>query len=154
MYAPQEEAVAAWQVPAPSQVRGGVAFPALQVPPAQVVPAGQSAQAPAPLHIPVMPQLVASLPAHSLSGSVPITIGAQVPSATLVLACEQAMQLPAHAWSQQRPSTQFPLTQSVATEQADPICWGGVQWPPMQLLPSAHSVLAEQLVLHEVAPHR
>jgi len=127
MYAPQVLAVAVWQVPAPSQVRGGVALPALHIPPAQVVPAGQSAQAPAPLHMPVIPQVLTSLAAHSLSGSVPITMAPQVPSARLVLACEQAMQVPAQAMSQQTPSTQFPLTQSVATEQAEPICWGGMQ---------------------------
>jgi hypothetical protein len=145
---------AAWQVPAPSQVRAGVALPALHEAAAQVVPAGHRPQAPAPLHVPVRPQVLASLAAHSLSGSVPAATGAQVPSVWPVLVCEQAMQLPAQAWSQHRPSTQLPLRQSVATEQAAPICWGGAQCPAMQLLPSAQSVLLEQLVLHEVAPQR
>ena len=154
MYAPHEVELTGWQRPAPSQVRAGVSLPALQDPPAQVVPAGHIAQAPAPLHMPVRPQVVASVPVHSLSGSVPTTTAAQVPSARLVLAWEQAMQVPAQGMSQQTPSTQLPLRQSVATEQVDPICCGGMQWPPMQLFPSAQSVLAEQLVLHEVAPHR
>ena len=79
MYVPHEPEVTAWQVPAPSQVRAGVSVPALHAPPAQMVPAADSPQAPAPLHMPVRPQLEAASAAHSLSGSVPAAMAAQVP---------------------------------------------------------------------------
>jgi hypothetical protein len=47
-----ETAAAPAQVPAPSHTRAGVTEPALHIAPWQGVLAGQSRQAPAPLHIP------------------------------------------------------------------------------------------------------
>ncbi len=55
----------------------------LQVPAPQGVPEGQSAQAPAPLQDPLVPQVDCACWAHSPSGSVPFAMGPQVPSAPL-----------------------------------------------------------------------
>src|SRR5580692_8486593 len=78
-------------------------------------------QAPAPSHMPSNPQLVCVSAAHSLSGSLPAVTGRQRPSAAPVLALAQALQRPAQAVSQQTPSTQNPLRQSVAALQRPPL---------------------------------
>ena len=66
------------QTPAPLQVRCGVSVEPTQVAAAHCVPSAQKRQAPAPLHMPSSPQLVAAVPMHWLAG-----VGA-VPFATLV----------------------------------------------------------------------
>lgn len=70
--------------------------------------------------------LVSTLPLqlaarHSLSGSAPSLIAAQVPSAPApFFAAVHALQAPVHAVSQQTPSAHSPLTQSALAAQARP----------------------------------
>jgi hypothetical protein len=132
MYAPHEAVVGVRQVPAPSQVRGGVYVDPAQDSLPQVVPTVQRRQAPAPLHWPSNPQLDVPSWAHSLSGSVPPTIGRQRPSACAVFAFEQAAQPPAQADSQQTLSTQLPLPHSVEAVQAAPCALIGTHVVPAQ----------------------
>jgi hypothetical protein len=73
-------AVVVVQLPVPSQLSLGFALPAAQL-----------------------------AAAHSLSGSVPPVIGAQVPLTPPVLLARHAWQAPVHAVSQHTPSTQLPL---------------------------------------------
>ena len=65
-YVPHIEDVAAWQVPAPLQVRAwvNVPVPIGQVAATHVVPATYSSQAPAPLHEPSVPHEAASWSVH------------------------------------------------------------------------------------------
>ena len=98
---------------------------------------GPFLQEPAPL-IP----LQTCVPAHSLSGSVPASRGAHVPSAAAVLEATHASHKPLHATLQQTPSTQKVLMHSpaapfvVQAEPADSL----VQAPaPLQLVTPTHS---------------
>ena len=88
------------QTPAPSQVRWGVSVDPTQVPAAHCVPVAQKRQAPAPLHIPSSPQVVAAVAAHWVAG-----VGA-VPLATLLHvpwlpAIAHDLHVPVQAWLQQ-----------------------------------------------------
>jgi hypothetical protein len=96
------------------------------------VPTIHRRQAPAPLHAPSNPQVVGASWAHSLSGSVPPTIGRHRPSACAVLAFEQAAQPPAHADSQQTLSTQLPLPHSLELVQLAPCALIGTHAVPAQ----------------------
>ena len=81
-------------------------------------------QAPAPLQV--------RPPAHSLSGSVFASTAAQVPSAPMLLAAEQATHVPEQGALQQKPSTQLPLEHSVVLEHTWPLSF--LQLPaPSQL---------------------
>jgi hypothetical protein len=100
--------------------------------PAQVVPTIHRRQAPAPLHSPSNPHVVDASWAHSLSGSVPPTIGRHRPSACAVLVLAHAEQPPAQADSQQTLSTQLPLPHSMAPVQAAPCGLIGTQVVPAQ----------------------
>jgi hypothetical protein len=64
---------------------------------------------PSQLSLGVAPAAVQLAAAHSLSGSVPPAIGAQVPLAPPVLLATHAWQAPVHVVSQHTPSTQLPL---------------------------------------------
>jgi hypothetical protein len=87
----------------------------------QTVPLGYFWQAPLPSQKPVAPQDAALWAAHSLSGSTPAAMRPQTPfTPEPFLAAEQAWQSPVHAASQQRPSTQKPLAQSLGRVQAAP----------------------------------
>jgi hypothetical protein len=88
---------------------------------------------------------------HSLSGSVPDEIARHNPLEAPVLAKEQAMQVPVHAPSQQKPSTQFPLRQSLAAVQASPFSFLPTQVPFEHVFPVRQSPSTVQVVLHAVA---
>jgi hypothetical protein len=105
-YCKHELVLAAWQVPAPSQVAGDVYVETEHDSGAQVVPTIHRRQPPLPSHVPSRPQVEAGSTGHSLSGSVPPTIGRQRPFAAAVFALEQAAHAPLQADSQHRPSTQ------------------------------------------------
>ena len=120
MYAPQSEVAGVWQTPAPLQVLAGVNVVPLHIAAAQTVPATHRRQAPPPSQKPSRPQLDGRSAVHSLSGSVPPTTGRHSPSACAVLAFEHAEQLPAHADSQQMPSTQLPLVHSAPLRHVAP----------------------------------
>jgi hypothetical protein len=82
-------------------------------------------QAPAPLQVPVLPQVVLVLQRPCGSVTVLATL-AQVPGLPETL---QAMQVPQLAVLQQTPSTQFPLPHSWFDRQATPSDLTGRQLP-------------------------
>jgi len=114
----QPWAVAARQVPAPSQVRAGWKVALLTHAAAwQTVPAPQVAQDAAPEHPPLFPQPDAAWAGHSPSGSVPGAAEAQKP---LLAARSHRWQVPPHRDSQQTWSVQNPLAQSPSVLQPSP----------------------------------
>ena len=118
---------AAWQVPAPSHALP-VCLASVHVVAPQGVPCGWFAQAPAPLHAPLVPQLEAGVAPHSLSGSVLFATGPHTPSCPLPFFwLLHAMQAPAQAVSQQNPSTQLDDEHCEALVQAAPLGWSGWQ---------------------------
>jgi hypothetical protein len=119
----------AMQVPTPSQVDASRRVEPVQLPAAQTVPWAYLRQAPAPSHIPSLPQLVAPSSAHSLAGSVPAGTGEQVPTLPAML---QASQAPMQALSQQTPSAQIPLEHSPGAVQSAPIDFFGMHVVPTQ----------------------
>jgi hypothetical protein len=126
-------------VPLPSQVAAGVMVEPVQLAAPQIVPAAQSAQAPEPLQVPVVPQVAAAVAAHSLSGSLPATIAPQTPSLPCpFFAAVQAWHVPLHAELQQTPSAQNPEAQSPFTTQALPCAQRVAQ--PAALPPQSTSV--------------
>src|SRR5262245_60195784 len=95
------------------------------------MPVPHTRHAPAPSHMPSVPQVDGACCAHSLSGSVPFVTGRQRPSAAPVLLFAQALQLSVQADSQQKPSTQKPLPHSAAAVQLVPLpAPVGVSVPP------------------------
>ena len=96
---------AAGQLPVPVQVAAAVATPPAQLAARQDVVAGATAQAPAPVQVPVLPQGGAATQRASVA---PAARLAQVPLAAPVLAFEQAVQAPVQAVLQQNPSTHAP----------------------------------------------
>src|SRR6185437_833463 len=98
------------QVPDPLQVSAFCSTPAEHDDALHTVPEAHSAQAPEPLHEPLVPQVEAADAPHSLSGSVPLLMSPQVPSTPLpFLAAVHAWQVPVQAVLQHTPSTQSPL---------------------------------------------
>jgi hypothetical protein len=152
MYCMHEAVLGPTQVPAPSQVLGGVYVATEHDSGAQVVPRIHRRQPPAPSQVPSRPQLEAGSAGHSLSGSVPAVIGRQRPSAAPVREAEQAAQEPAQADSQQTPSTQKPLVHSADPPQAAPFAFTDTHWPAMQKLPVVQSAFEAHVVLQAVAP--
>jgi hypothetical protein len=141
------------QAPPPLQIFGVERFPAHTLAP-QLVPEGQSAQAPAPSQEPVVPQVEADVAAHSSSGSLPAAIGPQVPSAPPpFLAAEQAWQSPVQAALQHTPSAQKPEAHSLPAPHAAPSACGGTHALPTQTRPLAQSAAEAQLVLQAPALH-
>jgi hypothetical protein len=76
---------------------------------------------------------------HSLSGSVPGVIGAQVPLAATVLAAMHAWQLPVQAESQHTPSAHCALRHSAPLLQAEPRAFLATHWLAMQWLATSQS---------------
>ena len=99
-----------WHTPAPLH-DCPLCVPPLHVVDPHAVPAAYCAHAPEPLHVPFVPQLALPWFAQSLSGLVPVATFRHLPSAApLTAPCLlllHAMHVPAHAVSQQYPSTQF-----------------------------------------------
>jgi hypothetical protein len=95
---------------------------------AQVTLEAACVQAPAPLQVPVLPQVPPA--AHWPAGAaVPAAIGAQVPGLAARL---QAWQVPQVVLDeQQTPSMQFPLPHSWPVPQATPSVFLAVQLPPV-----------------------
>jgi hypothetical protein len=112
--------------PPPGQVSATSHAPAYA---RHTVPAAYIWHAPAPSHMPLFPQLAAPASLQSLSGSVPVVTGAQVPSVPPVFAAEHAMQVPVHAVLQQTPSTQLPFVHSALAEHVAPSACFGTQAP-------------------------
>jgi hypothetical protein len=88
---------------------------------------------PPPWHLPSVPHVAGGVEAHRPRGSVvPFVTLVQAPSAPPVNDAEQAWQAPAHAVSQQKPSTQKPLWHWSATAQEAPCGAVATQVPPAQ----------------------
>ena len=105
-------------------------------------------QAPAPLHTPVVPQVLAACCAHSVPGSSPSATLSQVPLAPTppLAAVEQPLQMPVHALLQQTPSTQNVLTHSAASLHDAPRGLPVPQVPPEQTRPPVQCASSVQLV--------
>jgi len=99
-YGSQSEVVTVLQTPVPSHRRGGVSVEPTQLGVAHCVVLAQNRQAPAPLHMPSVPQVVDTVVAHWFAGvgAVPLATLLQVPS---LPATAQDLQVPVQAWSQQ-----------------------------------------------------
>jgi len=100
MYGSQSEVVTDLHTPAPSHRRGGVSVEPTQLGVAHWVVLAQNRQAPAPLHMPSVPQVVETVVAHCEGGfgAVPLATLLQVPSLPEVA---HDLQVPVQAWSQQ-----------------------------------------------------
>jgi hypothetical protein len=115
------------QAPLPEQKELGVKVDPLQAGPAQLTVLAVCTQAPAPLQVPVLPQV--PLAAQRLCGSLtPFATLAQAPALPDTLQAWQVGQL---ALPQQTPSTQLPLPHSWLEKQATPRALTGRQLPPV-----------------------
>ena len=86
------------------------------------VPTAQYAHAPDPSHEPFLPHVVFDSCGHSLSGSVLAPIAPHTPSVPPpFFAALHATHVPAHAVSQQKPSTQLPVAHDVAAVHDAPV---------------------------------
>ena len=148
-------AVAALQVPAPSQARADSAMVVLmQARAAHCVPATYLRQPPAPSQVPSLAQVDAAAIGHwvATSGAEPAGMGEQVPTLPVI---EHDMQVPVQALLQQTLFTQWPEAQvlSCPVEQVPPI---GIRPQLMltQVLPDEQSaaVLVHD-ILHAPVPH-
>jgi hypothetical protein len=147
MYGAHDVGAGALHVPRPSQVLGPVNIDAAhEVVASHGVPAGKLRHPPV-WHLPSVPQLDASFTAHWSRGSgLPSITGLQVPFATPVKPVKQAWQALVHAVSQQKPSTQKPLTHSSAAPQSAPFAAFGTHAPATQRFPLAQCASLAQLV--------
>ena len=108
MYGAQLTVVGVEQVPLPEQKAVGVKVVPLHEEAAQLTLLAACVQAPAPLQVPVLPQVLPA--AQRLCGSATVLATlAQVPALPVTLQAWQVGQL---AVPQQTPSTQFPLLHS------------------------------------------
>jgi hypothetical protein len=141
-----ELVVAARQVPMPSHDRGDDSVDPVQLAAPQLVPAAYLRQAPAPSHLPSVPQVVPPMSVHWVGGvgAVLTATGTQVPVA-------HVMQFAAQPVLQQMPPSQYPETHSIAVVHVEPFVFC-TQTLPTQLYPVTQSELAAQLVLQVVAP--
>ena len=95
-------------VPGAVQTLGRLSLPTHEGAP-QPVPLAQYAQAREPSHWPLVPQVLCACAAHSLSGSELTSMAPHTPSAPRpFFSALHASHVPAHAVSQQKPSTQLP----------------------------------------------
>ena len=141
------------QLPAPSHLLAGpiIAAPVQLIVTLQSVVALASAQAPAPLHCPVLPQGGAGGHAFATRGAIPAAMLEQVPTLPVSL---QLWHEPAHAPSQHTPSVQLLLMQSPLAAHTCPFGKGVPQiWSTWrQITPAAHSVLEVQMMRQALAP--
>jgi len=148
MYGAQVEVAGATQVPVPEHLATGVKteVAALQaaVPHETLVAAW--VQAPAPLQVPVLPQVADT--AHWPAGAVvPAVIAAQVPRLPV---WSQVLQVPQGPVPQQTPSVQKPLMHWLAVVQACPLGLSAqllLVPDPWQVVGATQSVSAVQVVL-------
>jgi hypothetical protein len=125
----QARIVPGTQTPAPSQVGLGVNVAPVHAPAPHTVPLAYRRQAPAPLHAPSVPHVIAPWSAHWFSGSWPAGTFVHTPSDPARL---QAWQGPAQALSQHTPCWHAPVAHSAPLAQAAPPLFF-LHAPPMQL---------------------
>jgi hypothetical protein len=144
--------MAAPQVPAPLQSRGGANVADAHVAGPQTVPATYLRQAPVPSQAPSFMQVDAAEAGHWLaaSGGCPSAIGEQVPTLPVML---QDMHVPLQVVLQQTPWTQLPEPHSAPMAQVAP--FGSLPQLPLasQVLGETQSVLPLQVTLHAPVPH-
>jgi hypothetical protein len=143
-YGSHSELVTVLHTPAPSQVRCGVSVDPVQVPGAHCVPVAHNRHAPAPLHMPSVPHVVAAVVAHCVAG-----VGA-VPFATLLHvptlpAIAHDLHVPVQALLQQKPCAQKPEAHSFAAVHAVPVGFS-VHAPALQMYGATQSVAAVQVL--------
>lgn len=107
------------QSPAPSQVLAWVSVDPAQAAAKQMVPATYCRQAPAPLHVPSLPQEEAGAAGHwvETAGALPAAIGEQVPTVPVRL---HERQVPEQPTLQQTPCSQWVDVHSAPAAQAAP----------------------------------
>jgi hypothetical protein len=138
------------QLPAPSQVRAGVATsPMVQVAGPQTVVVPYSWHFPVPSHRPLVPHVEAAAVAHWLVGlgAWPAGIALQVPA---LPDTAQDMHVPVHAVAQQTPWAQTLEAHSVPVEQVVPFGFSE-QLPLLQTVGDTQSALVVQVSLHALA---
>jgi hypothetical protein len=121
----------------PSQRPASVAVEPLQVGALHAFPGAYRRHAPAPLHVPSVPQLDDPASAHWFSGSCPAATGEQTPR---VAARPHDRQIPVQALAQQTPCWQKPLAHSPGVVQSVPSTFLP-QIVPLQTLPAVQSAL-------------
>jgi hypothetical protein len=140
-YGMQFWAVGATQAPVASHIDGPVYAPEVQRSGAQTVPARYLRHAPAPSQVPSVPQEAAPWSTQLRRGSwAPAATGVQCPSVDVRAQLRQA---PWQAVSQQTPSTQKPLPQSLLATHDWPRLLGPQlpfthEWPATQSASLAH----------------
>jgi hypothetical protein len=150
-YGAHETGSAVRQTPAPLQVRAGVAVDPVHAPAAQAVAPEYCRHAPAPSHIPSLPQVIAPWSAHCASGSLPLGTSMHSPS---LPAIAHDLHVPAHAALQQTPCAQ------IADAHSSPAVHGapggfGPQLPFTHAAPATQSAPVVQLDRHFPSlPHR
>jgi hypothetical protein len=150
-YGAHETGSAIRQVPAPLQVRAGVAVDSLHAAGAQVVAPEYERQAPAPSQVPSLPQVIAPSSAHWFSGSVPLAASMHCPS---LPAIAHDLQVPAQAVVQQTPCAQIADAHSVPAVHEAPGGFGP-QLPFTQAAPATQSAAVAQVERHLPSPpHR
>jgi hypothetical protein len=95
-----------------------------------------------PSHVPSVPQLVAPLSVHWLSGSAPTATNVQVPA---VPVSPHDRQVPVQLELQQTPCWQRPDAHSVPPAQVVPSGFF-VHWPALQMLGAMQSLFVAQVV--------
>jgi hypothetical protein len=139
------------QLPVVLQTDSGVNTLFSQRSGAQTVPGRCLRQPPAPSHFPSVPQVDTGCVAHMLCGSsAPFAAGVHVPSDD---PSAQLRQGPTHAWSQQRPSTQWLLAQSPAPAHGWPFVFFP-QLPFWQAMPAMQSLLLAQRLMQAPSAQR
>jgi len=156
VYLPQAVVAAAPQIPAPSQTRAETAVVVLEhIAAAHCVPLTCLRHAPAPLHVPSLPQVDAAPAGHcdATSGGAPGAIGEQVPT---LPASEHDMQVPVQALLQQMLLTQkFDAQSEFTPDGHDPPIGILPQLMLTQVLPDVQSAAAVvQDILQAPVPHR
>src|SRR5215471_17790879 len=109
------------------QTRAEKKLPLLHIAAPHGVPFGQRSHWPAPSQNPSWLHVAGSMASHSLSGSVPALMGAQVPFAPPVFAAEQAKHRPGQPVLQHTPSTQALLLHSLPPAHVAPLAFLAVQ---------------------------
>src|SRR4029079_1023190 len=117
MYGLHDRSAPGAQVPLVSQRGAGCSAPALQESAPHVVVAAYLRQAPAPLHCPSRPQVIAPSSAHWPSGSMPSGTFRQVPS---LPATAHDLHVPVQVAEHQRPCAQSAELHSPSPPQAAP----------------------------------
>jgi hypothetical protein len=115
-YGSQSELVTVRQTPAPSHVRAGVSVEPVQLPCTHRVPLAYCWHAPIPLHMPLVPHVVAPASMHCVAGTggIPAGMLLHVPAED---ARAHDWQVPVHAVAQHTPWAQNPDAHSLAPAQ-------------------------------------